>query len=248
VLVIIVAGFVVSVPISAIVNVPYKSVSTGYSPTTSTSVEQYLVGVSITMPYVTSSTAVVAVTQTNSTSSSAFGISQVTLGCNEYAHASTTLTVGEDVQISWSASDTVDVYVFTSTEYQSYVNSGTTSPNVWGENSAPASGSLGFHVSGSGRYYLMMHNPHNGVNCFAAVNLAIYSATGLIHQAPSVSYITQTATYITSSPTVITQTVTMTVTGVSLSTKYITFTLTSASTTSCAPYFWNWLFGTKNCS
>jgi hypothetical protein len=248
VLAIIIAGFVVSVPISALVNVPYKSVSTGYSPTTSTSVGQFLVSASITVPYVTRSTTVVAVTQTHSTSSSAFGISPVTLGCNEYAHSSTTLTVGEDVQISWSASDTIDVYVFISTEYQSYVNSGTTSPNVWGESSAPASGSLSFHVSGSDTYYLMMHNPHNGVNCFAAENLAIYSATGLVYPAPSVSYITQTVTYITSGQTVITQTVTTTVTSVSTSTKYITFTLTSASPTSCASYFWNWLFGTKNCS
>lgn len=249
VLVIIVAGFVVSVPITAGVNVPYKSISTGYSPITSSAVEPFLVSVTITVPYATSSTGVVAVTQMHTTSSPAFGISQVTLGCNEYAHSQMTLTAGQDVQISWSASDTVDVYVFTSTEYQGYVSSGTTSPNVWGQDVAPASGSLSFHVLGSGTYYLMMHNPHNGVSCFAAESLAIYSASGLAYsQAPSVSYVTQTVPYIASTQTVITQTLSVTMVRVSTSAEYVTFALTSASTTSCASNFWNWLFGSKSCS
>lgn len=230
----------VSVPVATAYLVPYVVTSTSYS----TTEIPYLLVHTQTVTYTTSSTTSVPITQQQTTSSQVWSVSQTTLGCNKYVVQGASLSTGWDVQVSWSASDTVDVYVFDSTQYSAYASSGTTSPNIASQSGAPASGKLGFHVSFSDTYYLVFHNLHNGFLCIGAENLAIYSGTGTAtYQIPVTTYVTQVVTYTTSSQTLVTQTLTST----SVSTAYIPQTFTSTTTHTCSYDFWTWLIGSKAC-
>lgn len=208
-----VAGFVIYIPVTTAKAVPYLLVNTQ------------------TITYTTSSTTTVPVSQEHTQTSTVWTIPQSTLGCNQYVYSSSFLTTGWDVQISWSASDTVDVYVFDSAQYSAYTSSGTTSQNILAMGSAPASGTTGFHVSLSDTYYFVLHNPHNGLACFGSQNLGIFSGSGTAtYQVSSTVYVSQVVTYTTSSVTLQTQ------------------TLTSTSTASCSYQFWSWAAGSRSCS
>lgn len=211
VVVIIVGGFVVSVPVTTLVPV------------------QVLLPHTVTVTYTTSSQTVVPVTGQGTGTSSVFYIGQTTLQPNYYTDAYASLTTGSDVGISYSADDTVDVYVFSSSEYSQYVSSGTTSPNI-AEQTGVTSGTVGFHVNFADTYYLVLHNPHTGFLGIGGHNIGV-SASG-------------TDTYPTTTTTYITQTVTYTTSSLSVSTE----TSTSTSTQSCSYLFWNWLLGSKSCS
>ena len=250
VVLVILGGFALTIPMTASRAVPYESVSTGYRAIVSTSAEPYLVLVPTASPYETSSTYVATIANQETTTTQIWGISQVALTCNTDKVTSAYLAAGSSVQLSWSASDTIDVFVFNSTEYSHYVHSGSTTPDIAGENSAPMSGTLSIGVSSSDTYYLVMHDSHGLVSgvCQTGGNMAIYSTSASATIAvPVPTYHTETTTYLTSSTSVETQTFTTTITSVSTSTTYVTFTLTSSSTTSCESPLWQWLLGSKNC-
>jgi hypothetical protein len=191
-------GFLVSVSVTAGIPQTYLSTSTSYSPTAWTTQALSLTEETQNVPYVTSSTYQVPVTQQVTTTEYGYGISQVTLQCNQYAYSGWALSPGMNVKVSWSADNTVDVWVFTSSEYDSYVSSGTTNPNVANWGGAPQSSSLSFYVSGADTYYLVLHNPHNGIACLGSSPLAIYSASGqAIYTVQVTTYVTQTQTYTT---------------------------------------------------
>lgn len=148
------------------------------------------------------------------------------------------------INVTWSASNTVDVYVFNSTQYSNWVSYGAVSSNIAKETNAPMSGSLSFSVADSDTYYLVLRNPL-GLFCEGSSNLIIDSATGTAtYLAQSVSKVVQTSTYSSTSPTVTTQTSTTTI----VSSTVILSTSTTTTTKSCTPDLWSSLFGLRQCS
>jgi hypothetical protein len=178
-----------------------------------------------TVTYTTSSTALIPITNQGTGSSAVFRIDQTTLRPNQYTDAGAYLTPGSNVWISYSADDTVDVYVFSSTQFAQYDASRTTSPNMAVQTGA-SSGTMGFYVSFADTYYLVLHNPHTGSIGFDIT----VSASG-------------TDTYPTTTTTYIRQVVTYTTSGIVVTTT----TLTGTNTQSCSHPFWSWLLGAKGC-
>jgi len=247
---VVLGGFVLTVPVANTTAIPYQSLSAMYATIVSTSAGPYLVLVPTASPYETSSTYVATIMSQVTTTSRIWSISQTALTCNTYKFASAYLPSGSSVQLSWSASDTVDVYVFNSTEYMRYVLSGATTPNVAGENGASMSGTMNIILFGSDTYYLVMHDSHGLVSgiCQTGGSMAVYSTSATATYAvPVPTYSTETTAYVTSSTSIETRTFTTTVTSVSTSTTYTTYTLTSTSTTMCESPFWRWLLGPRTC-
>lgn len=87
----------------------------------------------------------------------------ITITPNQYVYQDVALTAGMDVQVSWIANNTVDAYVFNTTENAVYANSNatTTSPNIASSLNSEE-GSLSFHVSVNDVYFLAFFDPHNG--------------------------------------------------------------------------------------
>jgi hypothetical protein len=158
-----------------------------------------------------------------------FSIPQTTLDCNKYTYSSANLSPGQDVQVSWSASNNVIAYVFTSAEYSAYASNGATA-NVVGGTNQPASGSLSFAVSASDTYYFVLANS-GGLFCLGVSPLGIYSGTGV-------------ATGLQQGTVGITQTNTFVVTTVVPS----TVTYTTTSTLTCSYAFWHYLAGSNTCT
>lgn len=210
VIVIIIAGFVVNVPVTTVAAVPVVVVTTS------------------TTTYTTSSNTAVPVTQQTTATAPVFVIGQTTLQPNYYQDSSAQLSTGTDVGVSYSSDDTVDVYVFSSSQFTQYQTSGTTDPNVASQTGL-TSGTLGFHVSFSDTYYLVLHNPHNGFLGIGGHNIGVSASGTETFPTTSTTYITQTVTYTTSSQFPVTQ------------------TLTTSTTKSCSYLFWSWLFGSKSC-
>lgn len=207
VVVIIAGGFLVSVPVTTLVPV------------------QIPVSETQTVTYTTSSTTPIPITNQGTGTSAVFGIDQTTLRPNQYTNAGAHLTPGSNVLISYSADDTVDVYVFSSTQFSQYAASRTTSPNVAVQTGA-SSGTVGFYVNLADTYHLVLYNPHSGLGAF---EISV-SASG-------------TDTYPTTTTTYITQVVTYTTSGIVVTTT----TLTGTNTQSCSHPFWSWLLGAKGC-
>lgn len=208
--VIVAAGFVVMVPVSSVAQVPVAVVNT------------------VETTFVTSSVTQVPVSQSGTATSALWDESDISLQPNYYDSYSATLTVGTDAQVSWQASGTVNVYVFTSAQYNAYRTSGTTSPDV--ASASSSSDSLTFHISGTDTYYLVIENPNGGFLGIGATNVGYTSSGSETYPTTSTTYITQTVTYTTSSPTV------------------VTTTSTSTTTKTCSYNFWAWLTGSHSCS
>ena len=156
------------------------------------------------------STTAVPIQQATTQTQQVYNIAAYTIPANQYVYTNSQLTTGMDVQVSWSAADTVDVYVFSSTQYAAYSNSGTTTPNIA---SAPTaqSGSLSFHVSATDTYYLVIFNPHNGFFGLGSHSVGLYSASGTAtYQGTTTTYVTQTTTSVTYVPQQVTATETTT--------------------------------------
>jgi hypothetical protein len=96
-----------------------------------------------------------------------FHISDQTIQQGFYVDASSPLSAGQNVSVSWSASNTVEVYVFNSTQYSTYAKSGDASSPVATQNLP--SGTFGFQVPATGTYYLVVYNENTEV--FGAGNL-----------------------------------------------------------------------------
>lgn len=104
----------------------------------------------------------------------------ITITPNEYVYQDVALTAGMDVQVWWTANNTLDAYVFNTAENAVYANSNatTTSPNIA---SSPSSGrgTLSFHVSVNDVYFLAFFNPHNGSLGLAQHSVGLFNATGI---------------------------------------------------------------------
>jgi len=132
------------------------------------------------------------------------------------------LNVGEDVQVSFSASSTVDVYVLNSAEYAGYSCSALSAGYIVSGN-GQASDTFSFPVSATDSYYLVVFNPHGGFFGLGATPVGLLSATGTGTQQVTVtSYNTITNTNVAFSTT--TTTVTL------YSTSTTTFSATSTQT------------------
>ena len=266
------AGFLIYIPVTTASSFPVAITNTTQNtfltssdvPVVSTTQNTFLTSSRIAVvtttetTFVTSSTTQVPASTT--ATQAVFTESDLTLASNHYDDYDAPLTVGTDVQVSWSASESVIVYVFNSAEYGAFVSSGTNSPNI--ATDSAASGTLDFHISGTDTYYLVIENEYHcalGI-CLGGANIG-YTTNGS-ETYPTTTYLTSTVTYTTSTPTVVTSTSTSTyttstptvVTSTSTSTyttstpTVVTSTSTSTTTKSCSFYFWNWLFGAKICS
>lgn len=210
-IVVVLAGFAISVPVTSAIPVQVESI---------TSTVNY---------YTTSSQTVVQVNTASSTTAQVFSIPQTTLNCNKYTYSSASLSPGMDVQVTWSASNTVIAYVFNSAQYAAFAQSGTTA-NIVGGSGQPASGSLSFAVSASDTYYFVLGNT-GGLFCLGVSPIGIYDGAG-------------TASYLQQGTVGITQTNTYIVT----TTVPYTVTYTTTSTLTCSYAFWHYLAGSNSCT
>lgn len=257
--IIVAGGFLYMVPVTTAKSVPYVVTSTGYSTTVTTSTEYatnaipVLVVQTQTVTYATSSTTQVAVTQPQQVSSTVYSLSAYTLNCNTYVYLSASLQQGWNLVVSYSAGDTITVYLFTSQEYSSFQGGGNPTPEK--TQSGLASGQFGYSVPLTDTYYLVLdNNLHNGLFCVGGEKVTINSATGTAtYTVQTTTYINQVVTYTTSSQTLVTQTSTGYTTSTlfvpvtSTNTYYFPVTSTSTSTASCSYRFWYWLTGSNAC-
>jgi hypothetical protein len=192
VVVIIVSGFIPYV-------VALKVVTTPYGATETTSI-----------PYV----GVQTMTEQSPTTgtSQVYSINQYTINCSNYVWESAMLSSQWNVQVTFSASDTVDAYLLNSQQYSNY-HGGTTS-DYESALTGQSSGTFGLNVAVSDTYYLVIYNLHTGLFCVGGEKVAIYSATG-------------TATYEATAYYPVTTTETL------YSVSSFTTTLTSTSTKTC---------------
>lgn len=154
----------------------------------------------------------------------------VLAGCGGITSASqgAQLQAGTRIGLSWFANDTVDVFVFNSTEFEAFQSTGMTSPNLAA--GANSEGTLRFNPVSSGSYYVVVHNPYGGTNCQAAKNVRLYGATGTATQMVTMtSTVTAPAEFVTSSYSTVTE------------------TTTTHVTSSCSNPLWAWLLGIESC-
>ncbi|MGH9919385.1 MAG: hypothetical protein ACRD6W_11045, partial [Nitrososphaerales archaeon] len=131
---------------------------------------------------------------------------------NQYVYQNFPLVAGMNVQMDWIANNTLDVYVFNSSENAAYANSNatTTSPNMA---SSPNSrvGSLSFDVPVSDTYYVAFFNPHNGSQGPGSYEVQLINATGTAtFQVTTATSVTQTTTTVVFVPQQVTATQTTT--------------------------------------
>jgi len=136
----------------------------------------------------------------------------ITITPNQYVYQDVALTAGMDVQVSWIANNTLDAYVFNTTENAVYANSNatTTSPNIASSLNSEE-GSLSFHVSVNDVYFLAFFDPHNGSLGLAPHSVGLYNATGMAtFQVTTKTSVIQTTTTVVFVPQQFTSTQTTT--------------------------------------
>lgn len=104
----------------------------------------------------------------------------ITITPNQYVYQDVALTAGMDVHVSWIANNTLDAYVFNTTENAVYANSNATKtfPNI-ASSLGSERGSLSFHVSVDDLYFLAFFDPHNGSLGLAPHSVGLFNATGM---------------------------------------------------------------------
>jgi len=146
-------------------------------------------------------------------SNQVYSISSYTINCSNYVYQYASLNSGENVQVTFTASDTVDAYLLSSEAYSSY-NGGTTN-NYDSALIGQSSGTFGFNVAVSDTYYLVIYNPHTGLFCIGGEKVAIYSAVGTASFQTTVNYqvtTTETLYSVSTYTTTLTSTTTKTCT------------------------------------
>jgi len=209
VIVVLAAGFLVYIPATSASYLPIAVVSTTES------------------TFVTSSITLVTVTQASTATKPTFDGNNTQLRPGIYDAYSASLTVGTDVQVSYSASESANVYVFNSAEFSAYKSGGTTSPNI--ATDTTSSGTLDFHISGTDTYWLVIYNPHSGPFGIGSSNVGYTASGSETYPTSDTTSLTQTVTYTTSTPIVTTS------------------TSTSTTTVSCSHNLFSWLSGSKTC-
>lgn len=129
------------------------------------------------VPYQTTETVQVPFQEAVTKSADLLSLRDYTLPPNNYVSNSAQLPVDRDVQVSWSADDTVSVFVFNSDQFNEYRNGRTATPIV--EKTNVATGTLGFRTAASDTYYFVLYNPHNGFFGIFAKNVGIFSASAV---------------------------------------------------------------------
>jgi hypothetical protein len=243
VIVILTAGFVIYIP----------ATSVDYEPITVTGTVENTFATSSTVAIVntvehtfeTSSVTEIPIPGQTTVTMPVFLTSNLVLKPSYYDAHPALLTVGTDVQISWQASENVNIYIFSSTDFDTYAASKgvTTNPNVAMDSGA--GGTLAFYVSGTDTYYLVIENPNTGALGLGPLDLG-YTTTGTeTYPTMTTTYLTSTAFYPTSTLTVVTSTSTASYT--TSTPTVVTLTTTSTTTSTCSHYFWKSLAGAKGC-
>jgi len=246
-----VGGFLVTVPNTSMVGVPYQSTSVRTAATTATTVEPYLVGVPTTVGYPSTSASEVSSVSQETTTSQVLVVSRTSLYCNQSVYSRSLLAAGSEVEVTFNATGRVDVYIFDSSQFESYLAGiheveklGPSTANLNGK----ASGELGFYVPSDDSYFLFILNPPVGGSCEGIAAVGVNSANGsAVYLAAVTSYGTEVVTYTATTEFVTVLTSSTTLTSAGTSTELVRYTLTSTSTTTCAPSFWAWLLGPTGC-
>lgn len=213
VVVIIIIGFVVAVPETSAVGVP---------------VVQSYVASSVSQ-YQTSTISQEPIAEQTTTNQPIFDIGTNLLVHGYYDYSTANLPAGADVQLSWTTDNSVNVFVFTSSEYSAFTGSGTTSPNVVSK-TGTSSDSMSFIVSAPDTYYLVLQNTNNGLLFgYGAKNDTVSSSGTASYNVETTVYVAQTNTFITSTTIYTT----------------ITTTSTSTTTTTCSVALLKMLIGAK---
>ena len=136
----------------------------------------------------------------------------VIIGAYRYIYQTVALTKGMDVHVEWSANNTLDVYVFNTSQNSAFAgsNATATSPNVASSLDSFA-GSLSFRVPANDTYYLIFFNPRNGSLAMGSQPVRIYNGTGTAtFQVTTATTVTQTTSYVVFVPQLGTSTQTTT--------------------------------------
>jgi hypothetical protein len=131
----------------------------------------------IEVPYQTTESRQVPYQEIQTMSSTVFTLSSYTLRPGHYVYIPSQISAGKDVSISWSADDTVSVMVFSSDQFKVYQNNPSNAVPIVSRSNV-ASGTLGFRVSATDTYYLVLYNPHTGFLGIGAHNVGIYNVNG----------------------------------------------------------------------
>ena len=246
VVIVLAAGFVVYIPSAIVGYVPVPMTSTLQNAFTTSSVVTIVNTVEDT--FTTSSTTSVPISQSTTVTQPLFVESDTSLATNHYDFYYAPLAVGTDAQVSWNASETVNVYVFNSSEYGAFPSSGQTSPNV--ATDSAASGTLDFRIASNDTYYLIIQNEYSSWNCVSGVCArgasVRYSTSGSeTYPVSTTTFKTSTVTFATSTLTVVTST--STATYATSTETVVVSTSTSTTTRTCSHALWSWLGGAKGC-
>jgi len=233
VVLVIIIAFIPIIPIVKSQAVTYTSpvlVPVPYVTTSPTNVSYIITEVSTEASPVYS-TSTISQQVVSTATSQVFSLSAQTINHGTYVYSEATLTAGMDVQVSFTASDTEDLYVMNSAQFSDYSNSGTV--NTEAIISDSSGGTTSFAVSATDTYYLIIHNGHDGVLGIGSENVGLQYATGTAtYQQVNEVYSTVVNT------NVVYNTVTTTLTAYSstyvnvTSTSTVTSTATLTSTTS----------------
>lgn len=101
--------------------------------------------------------------------------SDYTLEGGHYVYWSAFIQSGHRVEYSVEASDSVNTYVLTSSEFQQYVNDNNF--NTVAERRDTESTRYGFTASIDDTYYFVVYNPHDGFFGIGDKKVGVYSAT-----------------------------------------------------------------------
>ena len=158
---------------------------------------------------------------------SIYNLSSVFLDCGHWVDQVIGLINGSKVQVSFSASGNLDVFIFTKAQYGSYVasNGNTTSPNVV-HMIQQANGSMGFTVPSNGNYYLVVKNPGQSGCSGSGGSIGLYTAEGDVVSE-------QTTEYFVTSTSVTPLNVNVTITTTQYSTSSFTTTFRTITTETC---------------
>jgi len=203
-------GAIAAVVVIVIAVVFIGALEVPFSPVSCTTQGTVLIVQTTTVASTVTYTTAVPIQQSNTQTKQVYNLASTTIPANQYVYQSAQLTTGMDVQVTWSAANTLNLYVFSSTQYAAYASSGTTSPNIANMQSSQ-SGSLSFHVSGSDTYYFVIFNPHNGLFGIGSQPVGLFSATGTAtFQGTTTTLVTQTTSSVTFVPQQVTSTQTTT--------------------------------------
>ncbi len=215
---IIVSGFVPYVVALKVDKTPYTTIETTSIP--------YSAVQTNTQPVASTYTSVITQSSVSTETIQVFGLGSQTIDCGNWYYQAASLNSGSDVVISFSAANSVYVYVFNSAQYALFKSSqSNTSPNE-AEVDNQASGTTSFHVSQTDTYYLVIYVKPGLFGCLGYQPVGFYSASGTATSIVTVPY------YVTTTITQVSyNTVTTTVTFYSASS--YTTVLTSTTTKTC---------------